>query len=207
MIESTAATARHKPQRPPQKRAPKKQRLAQVQITSEPGRSVKDFPDEYGDWFFFRVDHVNSNCKQWTINCREWQRSWVLEQQECNAQLSEGFHFNLVPNAVQVENGWEARHVLDEQFCLQQPAPEENPMTWGVTPGSVTTTQGVNPASTSQVVVRPTNPAVIEKASELFNNFLVTRKLFENSASIHGFDDFIFRSVVSASISCERAGG
>lgn len=129
MIQSTAhpsQRASHKPR--PQKRSADKQRLAQVKIVSDPGKSIKDFPDKDGDWYFFRVEHLNSGRKQWTINCREWQRSWVLEQQEANVQLQEGFHFNLVENAVQVENGWDTRHVLDKQFCLAEPEPEEEPM-------------------------------------------------------------------------------
>ena len=126
-IQSTAPPqARHKPRA--QKRSADKQRLAQVKIVSDPGKSIKDFPDKDGDWYFFRVEHLNSGRKQWTINCRKWQISWVLEQQEANVQLQEGFHFNLVENAVQVENGWDTRHVLDKQFCLAEPEPEEEPM-------------------------------------------------------------------------------
>ncbi len=45
-------------------------------------------------------------------------------------QLQEGFHFKRIKNAVQVDNGWETRHVLDEQFCLAEPEPEEMPMRW-----------------------------------------------------------------------------
>ena len=131
MIQSTAhpsQQASHKPR--PQKRSADKQRLAQVKIVRDPGKSIKDFPDKDGDWWFFRVEHLNSGRDPWTINCREWQRSWVLQQQESNMQLQEGFHFNLIKNAVQVENGWETRHVLDGQFCLAEPEPEEMPMRW-----------------------------------------------------------------------------
>ena len=131
-IQSTAHTtqARRTPPRSQEKKSPSNKRFAQVKIVSEPGKSITDFPDEGGDWYFFRVDHVNSNCKQWTINCREWQISWVIEQQGCNVQLCEGLHFHYVKGAVQVENGWEPRHVLDKDFHLLEPEPEEPPMTW-----------------------------------------------------------------------------
>tara|TARA_B100001758_G_scaffold139527_1_gene120211 strand:+ start:2325 stop:2936 length:612 start_codon:yes stop_codon:yes gene_type:complete len=160
-IESTAPTqARHKPRA--QKRSANKQRLAQVQIVSDPGRSIKDFPDKDGDWWFFRVEHLNSGCQQWTINCREWQRSWVLQQQECNVQLQEGFHFSRIKSAVQVENGWETRHVLDEQFALDEPEPEQDPpMTWAKPGNEVPVVQNEKPKDPPKAP--PADPEVMRR--------------------------------------------
>ena len=160
MIQSTAhpsQQASHKPR--PQKRSADKQRLAQVKIVRDPGKSIKDFPDKDGDWWFFRVEHLNSGRDPWTINCREWQRSWVIQQQESNMQLQEGFHFNLIKNAVQVENGWETRHVLDEQFCLAEPEPEEMPMHWAQPGNEVAVDQSqlqVDPPEVTDPVARET---------------------------------------------------
>ena len=155
-IQSTAPPqARHKPRA--QKRSADKQRLAQVKIVRDPGKSIKDFPDKDGDWWFFRVEHLNSGRDPWTINCREWQRSWVLQQQESNMQLQEGFHFSLIKNAVQVENGWETRHVLDEQFCLAEPEPEEMPMHWAQPGNEVPVVQNEPPK------VPPADPEVMRR--------------------------------------------
>lgn len=160
-IESTAPPqARHKPRA--QKRSADKQRLAQVKIVRDPGKSIKDFPDKDGDWWFFRVEHLNSGRDPWTINCREWQRSWVLQQQESNMQLQEGFHFSLIKNAVQVENGWETRHVLDEQFCLAEPEPEEMPMHWAQPGNEVPVVQDEPPKAP------PADPEVMRRMNTWF---------------------------------------
>ena len=160
-IQSTAPPqARHKPRA--QKRSADKQRLAQVKIVRDPGKSIKDFPDKDGDWWFFRVEHLNSGRDPWTINCREWQRSWVLQQQESNMQLQEGFHFSLIKNAVQVENGWETRHVLDEQFCLAEPEPEEMPMHWAQPGNEVPVVQDEPPK------VPPADPEVMRRMNTWF---------------------------------------
>jgi hypothetical protein len=160
-IESTAPPqARHKPRA--QKRSADKQRLAQVKIVRDPGKSIKDFPDKDGDWWFFRVEHLNSGRDPWTINCRKWQRSWVLQQQESNMQLQEGFHFSLIKNAVQVENGWETRHVLDEQFCLAEPEPEEMPMHWAQPGNEVPVVQDEPPK------VPPADPEVMRRMDAWF---------------------------------------
>ena len=194
-IQSTAHTAqaRHTPPRSQEKRSSNKQKLAQVKIVREPGRSIKDLPDEHGDWYFFRVDHVNSKCKQWTINCREWQKSWVLEQQECNVQLVEGLHFDFVHNAVQVEDGWQSRHVLDEEYFLVEPEPEEEPMTWS------------QPGQELPVIAQPEAPnQIVALASEHMTNWLTLRQTYQEFAGIPNFDDIAFRAVISASITVER---
>ena len=192
---STAHTtqARRTPPRPQEKKSPSNKRFAQVKIVSEPGKSITDFPDEGGDWYFFRVDHVNSNCKQWTINCREWQISWVIEQQGCNVQLCEGLHFHYVKGAVQVENGWEPRHVLDKDFHLLEPEPEEPPMTWS------------QPGQEVPVVVQPqVDNEVVALASQIITDWLTVHKKFEPYAGIPGFDDITFRATMGATISVDR---
>ena len=192
---STAHTtqARRTPPRPQEKKSPSNKRFAQVKIVSEPGKSITDFPDEGGDWYFFRVDHVNSNSKQWTINCRKWQISWVIEQQECNVQLCEGLHFHYVKGAVQVENGWEPRHVLDKDFHLLEPEPEEPPMTWS------------QPGQEVPVVVQPqVDNEVVALASQIITDWLTVHKKFEPYAGIPGFDDITFRATMGATISVDR---
>ena len=192
---STAHTtqARRTPPRPQEKKSPSNKRFAQVKIVSEPGKSITDFPDEGGDWYFFRVDHVNSNSKQWTINCRKWQISWVIEQQECNVQLCEGLHFHYVKSAVQVENGWEPRHVLDKDFHLLEPEPEEPPMTWS------------QPGQEVPVVVQPqVDNEVVALASQIITDWLTVHKKFEPYAGIPGFDDITFRATMGATISVDR---
>ena len=194
-IQSTAHTtqARRTPPRSQEKKSPSNKRFAQVKIVSEPGKSITDFPDEGGDWYFFRVDHVNSNCKQWTINCREWQISWVIEQQGCNVQLCEGLHFHYVKGAVQVENGWEPRHVLDKDFHLLEPEPEEPPMTWS------------QPGQEVPVVVQPqVDNEVVALASQIITDWLTVHKKFEPYAGIPGFDDITFRATMGATISVDR---
>ena len=192
---STAHTtqARRTPPRPQEKKSPSNKRFAQVKIVSEPGKSITDFPDEGGDWYFFRVDHVNSNCKQWTINCREWQISWVIEQQGCNVQLCEGLHFHYVKGAVQVENGWEPRHVLDKDFHLLEPEPEEPPMTWS------------QPGQEVPVVVQPqVDNEGVALASQIITDWRTVHKKFEPYAGIPGFDDITFRATMGATISVDR---
>jgi hypothetical protein len=179
MIESTVTTARHKPTPKRSKKEPPIPAI--VKIVGEPSLSSKD-----EGWYYFWAEHQNSKRKDWSILCTEEQIDWVVEQMQDNVQLIEGTHF--ADKRMRTEDGYVTRSVLAEEFQTDEPAEEEQPMTWQEVP---------------VVAQTPQNP-VIDKASELFNNFLVTRKRFENSASIQGFDDLIFRSVVSASISCER---
>ena len=126
-IESTmTAQARHKPT--PQKRLRKEPRLQEpaiVKIASEPAESKQD-----EGWFYFWAEHVNSKRKDWSILCREEQVSWVIEQMECNVQLTEGFHFT--DEKFKTENGYETRSILDKQFCLEdsEPDEEDEPITW-----------------------------------------------------------------------------
>ena len=127
-IESTAPPqARHKP-RAPQKRVKKEFPAAVVKIVKEPVPSKKD-----EGWHYFWGEHVNTGRHDWSILCKEDQVSWVIEQMESNVQLTEGFHF--ADQRVKTENGYETRAILDEQFYLDEPEPEEEPpMTWQEVP-------------------------------------------------------------------------
>lgn len=126
-IESTAPTqARHKPRA--QKRIKKEQPAAVISIASEPAPSKKD-----EGWFYFWGKHVNTGRHDWSILCKEDQISWVIEQKESNVQLTEGFHFS--DQRFKTENGYETRAILDEQFYLDEPEPEEEPpMAWQEVP-------------------------------------------------------------------------
>ena len=127
-IESTAPPqARHKP-RAPQKRIKKEQPAAVISIASEPALSKKD-----EGWFYFWGKHVNTGRHDWSILCKDDQVSWVIEQKESNVQLTEGFHFS--DQRFKTENGYETRAILDEQFYLDEPEPEEEPpMAWQEVP-------------------------------------------------------------------------
>ena len=148
-IESTAPTqARHKP-RAPQKRIKKEQPAAVVKIVSEPALSKKD-----EGWFYFWGEHVNSGRKDWSILCKDDQVSWVIEQMESNVQLTEGFHFS--DQRVKTENGYETRAILDEQFYLDEPEPEEDPL-WYHTVVPVAQDQAqVDPPEVTDPVARET---------------------------------------------------
>ena len=147
-IESTVNTqARHKP-RAPQKRVKKEVLAAVVKIVKEPVPSKKD-----EGWHYFWGEHINTGRKDWSILCKEDQVSWVLEQMESNVQLTEGFHF--CDQRVKTENCYETRAILDEQFYLDEPEPEEDePMHWAK-PGNEVAVALVDPP-----VV--TNPIVVE---------------------------------------------
>ena len=127
-IESSVNTqARHKP-RAQQKRVKKEYPAAVVKIVKEPVPSKKD-----QGWYYFWGKHVNSRRDDWSILCTEEQASWVVEQMESNVQLTEGFHFS--GQRVKTDNGYETRDILDEQFCLDEPEPEEEPpMAWQEVP-------------------------------------------------------------------------
>jgi len=146
-IESTAPTqARHKP-RAPQKRIKKEQPAAVVKIVKEPVPSKKD-----EGWHYFWGEHINTGRKDWSILCKEDQVSWVLEQMESNVQLTEGFHF--CDQRVKTENGYETRAILDEQFYLDEPEPEEDePMHWAKPGNEVAVAQVDPPVVTNPIVV------------------------------------------------------
>ena len=143
-IESTAPTqARHKP-RAPQKRIKKEQPAAVIKIVSEPA------PSRDEGWFYFWGEHVNTGRKDWSIICKEDQVSWVIEQKESNVQLTEGFHFS--DQRFKTENGYETRAILDEQFYLDEPEPEEEPpMAWSQAGNEVPVIQDDPPEVTDPV--------------------------------------------------------
>ena len=146
-IESTAPPqARHKP-RAPQKRVKKEFPAAVVKIVKEPVPSKKD-----EGWHYFWGEHINTGRKDWSILCKEDQVSWVLEQMESNVQLTEGFHF--CDQRVKTENGYETRAILDEQFYLDEPEPEEDePMHWAKPGNEVAVAQVDPPVVTNPIVV------------------------------------------------------
>lgn len=143
-IESTAPPqARHKP-RAPQKRIKKEQPAAVIKIVSEPA------PSRDEGWFYFWGEHVNTGRKDWSIICKEDQVSWVIEQKESNVQLTEGFHFS--DQRFKTENGYETRAILDEQFYLDEPEPEEEPpMAWSQAGNEVPVIQDDPPEVTDPV--------------------------------------------------------
>ena len=143
-IESTAPPqARHKP-RAPQKRIKKEQPAAVIKIVSEPATSRDE------GWFYFWGEHVNTGRKDWSIICKEDQVSWVIEQKESNVQLTEGFHFS--DQRFKTENGYETRAILDEQFYLDEPEPEEEPpMAWSQAGNEVPVIQDDPPEVTDPV--------------------------------------------------------
>lgn len=146
-IESSVNTqARHKP-RAPQKRVKKEFPAAVVKIVKEPVPSKKD-----EGWHYFWGEHINTGRKDWSILCKEDQVSWVLEQMESNVQLTEGFHF--CDQRVKTENGYETRAILDEQFYLDEPEPEEDePMHWAKPGNEVAVAQVDPPVVTNPIVV------------------------------------------------------
>jgi len=128
-IESTMSTqARHKPT--PQKRLrkePRTQEPAIVKIASEPAESKQD-----EGWFYFWAEHVNSKRKDWSILCTEDQISWVVEQMNDNVQLTEGTHF--CDKRIKTEDGYITRSVLSDEFYLDEPAEDDEPITWQEVP-------------------------------------------------------------------------
>ena len=146
-IESSVNTqARHKP-RAQQKRVKKEFPAAVVKIVKEPVPSKKD-----EGWHYFWGEHINTSRKDWSILCKEDQVSWVLEQMESNVQLTEGFHFS--GQRVKTDNGYETRDILDEQFYLDEPEPEDDePMHWAKPGNEVAVAQADPPVVTNPIVV------------------------------------------------------
>ena len=132
---STAHTtqARRTPPRSQEKRSSKEQQPdneALLIIDSEPEPST-DGPDWYYFWYKVPGQKNNANGSGKTINCREFQVSWVIEAMETNTLLQKGLHFHF--EQIDTPNGpastrW--RYVLDKDFHLLEPEPEEPPMTW-----------------------------------------------------------------------------
>lgn len=187
-IQSTAHTAqaRHTPPRSQEKRSPKEQPKAQIQIESEPVPSTKD-----PGWHYFWGKHLNTKRKDWAILCREDQVSWVIQQQQDNLQLIEGLHF--ADTRIKTEDGYATRSILSDEFYLDEPEPEEPPMSWS------------QPGQEVPVVVQPEAPnQIVALASELMTNWLTLRQTYQEFAGIPNFDDIAFRAVISASITVER---
>ena len=187
-IQSTAHTtqARHKPQRSQEKRSPKEQPKAQIQIESEPIPSTKD-----PGWHYFWGKHLNTKRKDWAILCREDQASWVIQQQQDNLQLIEGLHF--ADTRIKTEDGYATRSILSDEFYLDEPEPEEEPMSWS------------QPGQEVPIVVQPQAPnQIVALASEHMTNWLTLRQTYQEFAGIPDFDDIAFRAVISAAISVER---
>jgi hypothetical protein len=187
-IQSTAHTtqARHKPQRSQEKRPPKEQPKAQIQIESEPVPSTKD-----PGWHYFWAKHLNTKRKDWAILCEKDQASWVIQQKQDNLQLVEGTHF--ADEQIKTEDGWITRSVLSNEFYLDEPEPEEPPMTWS------------QPGQEVPVVVQPQAPnQIVALASETIANWLALRQTYQEFRTIPGFDDITFRAVMGATISVGR---
>ena len=187
-IQSTAHTtqARHKPQRSQEKRPPKEQPKAQIQIESEPVPSTKD-----PGWHYFWAKHLNTKRKDWAILCEKDQASWVIQQKQDNLQLVEGTHF--ADEQIKTEDGWITRSVLSNEFYLDEPEPEEPPITWS------------QPGQEVPVVVQPQAPnQIVALASETIANWLALRQTYQEFRTIPGFDDITFRAVMGATISVGR---
>ena len=122
MIASSSNQARHKPT---PKRSKKETPIpAIVTIESEPELSKID-----EGWYYFWAKHQNSKRKDWSILCTEEQIDWVVEQMQDNVQLIENTHF--ADKRLRTEDGYVTRSVLAEEFQIDEPVQEENPMTWG----------------------------------------------------------------------------
>ena len=197
-IKPTAHTtqARRTPPRSQEKRSTKEQQPdneALLIIDSEPEQS-KDGPDWYYFWYKIPGQKPNANGSGKTINCQKFQVSWVKEAMESNTLLQKGLHFHF--EQIDTPNGpastrW--RYVLDEDFRLLEPEPEELPMSWS------------QPGQEVPVVVQPQAPnQIVALASETIANWLALRQTYQEFRTIPGFDDITFRAVMGATIAVGR---
>ena len=195
---STAHTtqARRTPPRSQEKRSSKEQQPdneALLIIDSEPEQS-NDGPDWYYFWYKIPGQKPNANGSGKTINCREFQVSWVIEAMETNTLLQKGLHFHF--EQIDTPNGpastrW--RYVLDKDFHLLEPAPEEPPMTWS------------QPGQEVPVIAQPQAPnQIVAMASAMITNWLTVRQTYQEFAGIPGFDRNTFDAVKSATEPVER---
>ena len=195
---STAHTtqARRTPPRSQEKRSSKEQQPdneALLIIDSEPEPST-DGPDWYYFWYKVPGQKNNANGSGKTINCREFQVSWVIEAMETNTLLQKGLHFHF--EQIDTPNGpastrW--RYVLDKDFHLLEPEPEEPPMTWS------------QPGQEVPVIAQPQAPnQIVAMASAMITNWLTVRQTYQEFRTIPGFDDITFRAVMGATISVGR---
>ena len=162
-IESTAhPQARHKPRAQKRSKTTEQQpdKEALLLIDSEPAES-----SDGDDWFYFWYkvpgQKQNANGSGKTINCREYQISWVKEAMESNTLLQKGLHFHY--EKIATPNGpsshrW--RYVLDKHFYLEEPEPDEDlPMTWDQPGNEVAVDQSqlqVDPPEVTDPVARET---------------------------------------------------
>ena len=162
-IESTAPPqARHKPRAQKRSKTTEQQpdKEALLLIDSEPAES-SDGDDWYYFWYKIPGQKQNANGSGKTINCKEFQVSWVKEAMESNTLLQKGLHFHY--EKIATPNGpsshrW--RYVLDEDFRLEEPEPDEDlPMTWDQPGNEVPIVQNqahVDPPEVTDPVARET---------------------------------------------------
>lgn len=198
-IQSTKSTtqARPTPPRSQEKRSKTTEQKADNEalliIDSEPEAST-DGPDWYYFWYKVPGQRDNAKGSGKTINCQEFQISWVIEAMETNTLLEKGLHFDLEKIATPSgPSSHRFRYVLHADFRLDEPEPEEPPMTWS------------QPGHEVPVVVQPQAPnQIVALASEHMTNWLTLRQTYQEFAGIPNFDDIAFRAVISASISVDR---
>ncbi|HCA35875.1 MAG TPA: hypothetical protein DEP13_04445 [Gammaproteobacteria bacterium] len=165
-IESTAPTqARHKPRAQKRSKTTEQQpdKEALLLIDSEPAIS-SDGDDWYYFWYKVPGQKQNANGNGKTINCKEFQNSWVKEAMESNTLLQKGLHFHY--EKIATPNGpsshrW--RYVLDEDFRLEEPEPDEDlPMTWDQPGNEVPVVQDEPPK------IPPADPEVMRRMDTWF---------------------------------------
>ena len=160
-IESTAPPqARHKPRAQKRSKTTEQQpdKEALLLIDSEPAIS-SDGDDWYYFWYKVPGQKQNANGSGKTINCKEFQISWVKEAMESNTLLQKGLHFDY--EKIATPNGpsshrW--RYVLDEDFYIPEPEPDEDlPMAWDQPGNEVPVVQDEPPK------VPPADPEVMRR--------------------------------------------
>ena len=156
-IESTAPPqARHKPRAQKRSKTTEQQpdKEALLLIDSEPAES-SDGDDWYYFWYKIPGQKQNANGSGKTINCRKFQVSWVKEAMESNTLLQKGLHFDYEQIATPggpTRHRW--RYVLDEDFFIPKPEPDEDlPMTWAQPGNEVPVAQVDPPEVTDPVAV------------------------------------------------------
>ena len=162
-IESTAPTqARHKPRAQKRSKTTEQQpdKEALLLIDSEPAES-SDGDDWYYFWYKIPGQKQNAKGSGKTINCKEFQVSWVKEAMESNTLLQKGLHFDYEQIATPdgpTRHRW--RYVLSKDFYIPEPEPDEDlPMTWAQPGNEVAVDQSqaqVDPPVVTDPVARET---------------------------------------------------
>ena len=165
-IESTAPPqARHKPRAQKRSKTTEQQpdKEALLLIDSEPAIST-DGDDWYYFWYKVPGQKQNANGSGKTINCKEFQISWVKEAMESNTLLQKGLHFHLVQIATPGGPGsHRKRYVLDKDFYIPEPEPDEDlPMAWDQPGNEVPVVQDEPPK------VPPADPEVMRRMDTWF---------------------------------------